>query len=129
MAGTAIRPRAAGCWTRLRAQRPANPLVHVGRRAQLFLRATCGAISTAAADSGNPVLATEFCGTSVTSSSRPQSRTEQYLAMNPHMRYGRSDRRGFVLMELTPQAGTVLFQALDDVRDAASSGSARWRAS
>ena len=40
--------------------------------------------------------------------------------MNPHIRYGRSDRRGFVLMDLTPQAATVLFQALDDVRDAAS---------
>ena len=40
--------------------------------------------------------------------------------MNPHIRYGRSDRRGFVLMDLTPQSGTVLFQALDDVRNAGS---------
>jgi alkaline phosphatase D len=66
------------------------------------------------------VLATEFCGSSVTSNSRPQARTDQYLAMNPHIRYGRSDRRGFVLMDLRPQSGAVLFQALDDVRDAGS---------
>ena len=65
---------------------------------------------------GNPVVATEFCGTSVTSSSRPQSRTDQYVAQNPHIQYGRSDRRGYVMMEVKPSGTTVRFQALDDVR-------------
>ncbi len=99
--------------------RPANPLVISGDVHSFFASDLLRDFNRPAA-SGNPVLATEFCGTSVTSNSRPQSRTDQYLAMNPHIRYGRSDRRGFVMMELTPQAGTVLFQALDDVRDAAS---------
>jgi alkaline phosphatase D len=70
--------------------------------------------------SGNPVIATEFCGTSVTSSSRPQSRTDRYVAQNPHIRYGRSDRRGFVMMEVTPGRTTAHFQGIDDVTRADS---------
>jgi alkaline phosphatase D len=31
------------------------------------------------------------------------------------MHYGRSDRRGFVLMEITPVKTVASFQALDDV--------------
>ena len=68
----------------------------------------------------NQVIATEFCGTSVTSSSRPQKRTQEYVDMNPHIRYGRSDKRGFMLMEVTPAKTTTHFVGLDDVRDAAS---------
>ncbi len=56
----------------------------------------------------------------MTSPSRPQARTEQYLAMNPHIRYGRSDKRGFMLLEVTPARTTTLFQGLDDVHDAGS---------
>ena len=63
----------------------------------------------------NPVIATEFCGTSVTSDSRPQSRTDKYVAQNPHIKYGRSNRRGYVLMEVTPAVTTVRFEGLDDV--------------
>lgn len=63
----------------------------------------------------NPIIATEFCGTSVTSSARPQARTDRYLADNPHILYGRSDRRGFVLVELAPASMQVKFMGLDDV--------------
>ena len=69
------------------------------------------------ASKDNPVLATEFVGTSVTSSSRPQQRTAQYVAMNPHMKYGRSDRRGYMLMEVTPKETRARFMGLDEVRD------------
>lgn len=72
------------------------------------------------ASANNPVIATEFCGTSVTSSSRSQKRTDQYVAQNPHIKYGRSDRRGYVMMEVTPARATVRFQGLDDVRRADS---------
>ena len=68
----------------------------------------------------NPVVAAELCGTSVTSSSRPQARTQENVARNPHMLYGRSDRRGYMLIELTPGAANARFMALDDVRDAGS---------
>jgi alkaline phosphatase D len=65
----------------------------------------------------NPVIATEFVGTSVTSSSRPQQRTAQYVAMNPHIKYGRSDKRGYMLMEVTPKETRTRFMGLDEVRD------------
>jgi alkaline phosphatase D len=99
--------------------RPANPLVisgdvhtfHAGDILRDFDRPASG---------GNPVIATEFCGGSVTSHSRPQSRTDAYVAANPHLHYGCSDRRGFVMMELTPQRAGVLFQAVDDAQRADS---------
>jgi alkaline phosphatase D len=69
----------------------------------------------------NPVIAAELCGTSVTSSSRPQARTQENVERNPHMLYGRSDRRGYMLIDLTPQSAQTRFMALDDVHDAASS--------
>lgn len=72
------------------------------------------------ASKDNPVIATELCGTSVTSNSRPQSRTDRYVADNPHIRYGRSDRRGYMLLEITPERIATRFQALDDVRLAES---------
>jgi alkaline phosphatase D len=36
------------------------------------------------------------------------------------MLYGRSDRRGYMLMEVTPGSTNTRFMALDDVRDARS---------
>jgi alkaline phosphatase D len=66
------------------------------------------------------VIATELCGTSVTSNSRPQSRTDRYVADNPHIKYGRSDRRGYMMLEVKPERVSARFQALDDVRFADS---------
>ncbi|MDB5916926.1 MAG: alkaline phosphatase, partial [Massilia sp.] len=42
----------------------------------------------------------------------------EYVDMNPHIKYGRSDKRGFMLMEVTPAKTTTHFVGLDDVRDA-----------
>jgi alkaline phosphatase D len=64
----------------------------------------------------NPVIAPELCGTSITSSSRPQQRTQENVERNPHMLYGRSDRRGYMLMDVTPGSTSTRFMALDDVR-------------
>jgi alkaline phosphatase D len=68
----------------------------------------------------NRVVAAEFCGTSVTSSSRPQARTLEYLPRNPHIKYGRSDKRGYMMLEVTPKATNARFMGLDDVHDARS---------
>lgn len=68
----------------------------------------------------NPVVATEFCGTSVTSNSRPQSSTEKILALNPHIKYGRSDQRGYMLMEISEDKMLTHFVGLDDVSKADS---------
>lgn len=94
--------------------RTRNPVVISGD-VHTFYAADLRADFNRPVSAGNPVIATEFCGTSVTSNSRPQKRTDQYVAHNPHIHYGRSDKRGFVLIEVTPAHMSVCFQALDDV--------------
>jgi alkaline phosphatase D len=108
--------------------RPANPLVISGD-VHAFYAADLKRDFNQPTSVDNPVLATEFCGTSVTSSSRPQSRTDRYVADNPHIKYGRSDRRGFVVVDVTPARAVVQFQALDDVwrADSAASTIARFQ--
>ena len=83
------------------------------------------------ASASNPVIASEFCGTSVTSSSRPQARTEQLVANNRHTHYGRSDKRGFMLLTVTPDETLADFVGLDNVADPASAARslARFRVS
>jgi alkaline phosphatase D len=37
--------------------------------------------------------------------------------MNPHIKFGRSDKRGYMLLEITPQETRTRFMGLDEVRD------------
>jgi alkaline phosphatase D len=99
--------------------RAANPLVISGD-VHTFYATELRSDFYRPVSAANPVLASEFCGTSVTSSSRPQKRTLEYVDINPHIRYGRSDKRGFMLMEVTPATTTTHFVGLDDVRDPAT---------
>ena len=101
------------------ARTASNPVVLSGD-VHTFFAAELRRDPARGASAGNPVIATEFCGTSVTSSSRPQARTQQYVDMNRDMHFGRSDRRGFMLLDLRPERAAMAFQALDDVRDANS---------
>jgi alkaline phosphatase D len=100
----------------LQKTRAANPLV-LGGDVHTFYATELRADFKRPASRDNPVIATEFVGTSVTSSSRPQQRTAQYVAMNPHIKYGRSDKRGYILMEVTPKETRTRFMGLDEVRD------------
>jgi alkaline phosphatase D len=59
----------------------------------------------------------------VTSNSRPQERTLEYLQRNPHVKYGRSDKRGYMMVEVTPGAANARFVGLDDVYSAQSDAS------
>ena len=99
--------------------RPANPVVLSGD-VHTFFAADLKRDFNLPNSRENPVIATEFCGTSITSSSRPQARTERYMADNPHIKYGRSDQRGFVLMEATPARTVARFQGLENVMRADS---------
>ena len=100
--------------------RPANPVVLSGD-VHTFYAAELRRDFSQPVSTENPILATEFCGTSITSSSRPQSRTDRYVADNPHIKYGRSDRRGYMLMALTPTRLQASFMGLEDVRSPDSS--------
>jgi alkaline phosphatase D len=96
-----------------------NPLV-LGGDVHSFFAAELNRNPARPRSAANPVIATEFVGTSVTSPSRPQARTEQFVSMNHAIKYGRSDKRGFMLLNITPSDTTTLFLALDDVHDPAS---------
>jgi alkaline phosphatase D len=101
---------------------PANPVVISGD-VHAFYAADLKPDFMQATSASNPVIATEFCGTSVTSSSRPQARTERYVADNPHLNYGRSDRRGYAMVELSPAKMQVQFIGLNNVSRAESPAS------
>ena len=99
--------------------KPANPVVISGD-VHTFYAANLKRNFYSKASAANPVLATEFCGTSVTSSSRPQEKTDQYVAQNPHIKFGRSDKRGFMLLEFSQTKLMTYFIALNDVSKADS---------
>jgi alkaline phosphatase D len=61
-----------------------------------------------------PVVATEFCGTSITSQGRAQERNVALLPDNPHVKYVNSERRGYVVMELTAQSCQARLRGLDN---------------
>ena len=107
----------------LQASKAANPIILSGD-VHTFYATDLRSDFNRPVSAHNPVVATEFCGTSVTSSSRPQARTQQFVDMNPHIKYGRSDKRGFMLMEISPASTSTVFVGLDDVRDADSAASA-----
>jgi alkaline phosphatase D len=61
-------------------------------------------------------IASEYCGSSISSLGLPQARVDAALGLNPHIRYGRSDQRGYMRFALdaqTLQAQVVVVDALD----------------
>jgi alkaline phosphatase D len=71
-------------------------------------------------DAKSPCVATEFCGTSISSLGQPQARIDAALPFNPHIHYGRSDQRGYVRFTLRPERLEADLRAVADARDPAS---------
>jgi alkaline phosphatase D len=71
-------------------------------------------------DARSPIIASEFCGTSITSLGLDNARVSAALAHNPHVHFARSDQRGYVRFQLTPQALQAELMVLDNARDGAS---------
>lgn len=91
----------------------ANPLVIGG---DVHANWVCDVLE----DFGRPesrVIATEFCGTSITSQGRPQRQLDLERQENPHIRFGESTHRGYVSVQLTADRCEVALRALDDVTD------------
>ncbi len=66
-------------------------------------------------DGKSPTVATEFCGTSVTSpASASEGQFARAQAINGHVRFVDGARRGYLLAELTPQMLSVKLRAIDD---------------
>ena len=67
-----------------------------------------------------PVVASEFCGTSITSLALPQARVDAARPFNPHIRYARSDQRGYMRFALDAKQLQVQLRVVDDALDPAS---------
>ena len=53
-------------------------------------------------DAKAPTVASEFCGTSISSLGLPQARVALAPKINPHLHHAQSDRRGYMRFVLTP---------------------------
>jgi len=71
-------------------------------------------------DFASPVVASEFCGTSITSLSLAQARIDAAREYNPHVRYGRADQRGYMSFELDATQLRASIQVVDRPADPAS---------
>lgn len=72
-------------------------------------------------DAKSPVIATEFCGTSISSNGMAQSRIDAARPFNPHVRYSRSDQRGYVGFTLGAKRLEASLWVVQNPKDAASS--------
>jgi alkaline phosphatase D len=96
--------------------KPRNPVVIGGDRHSFF----AADLKRDPARPEEATVASEFVGTSITSDGPGENATRKMLTDNPAIHYGRGDKRGYAMMELSPKTCAVQFQALDDVRDANS---------
>ena len=101
---------AAACSIRSPRHKPRNPIVIGGDRHAFFVADLARDFTRP----GGPPLASEFVGTSITSEGPSAKGLHQALKANPHVKYGRSDKRGYATVDLTAARCTVGFEALDD---------------
>jgi alkaline phosphatase D len=67
-----------------------------------------------------PPIATEFCGTSISSHGRPQAVLDAALPWNPHVHYGRRDERGYMAFRLAPGRLDARLRVVSDAADPAA---------
>jgi alkaline phosphatase D len=63
-----------------------------------------------------PVVASEFCGTSITSQAMPQKKIDVVLAENPHFKFGDARQRGYVRVTLSEKLLRADLRAMASVR-------------
>ncbi len=68
-------------------------------------------------DPGSPVVASEFCGTSITSQGPSQKRTETIASRNPHVKFINGNRRGYLLFDVTDHQCRARIRAISDATD------------
>ena len=71
-------------------------------------------------DPKSATVASEFCGTSITSLGLSQATVDAARGFNPHVHYARSDQRGYVRFSLDRQRLQAELRVLADARDAKS---------
>ena len=71
-------------------------------------------------DPKSQVVGSEFCTTSISSHGPAQSKVDRLLGLNPHLRHGRSDRRGAIAFALDERQLRANLLGVEDARDPAS---------
>ena len=67
-------------------------------------------------DPKSSILATEIVGTSISSPSWPQAVADRIVGLNPHTQFGKSDQRGYVVLEVDGPRATAHLRVIDDAR-------------
>ena len=68
-------------------------------------------------DRDAPPIATEVCVTSITTHGRAQRRTDALVRENPHIHYGDSARRGYMVVEVTAGGCSAEVRVVADAAD------------
>jgi alkaline phosphatase D len=71
-------------------------------------------------DPKTPTIASEFCGTSISSLGLPQERLDVARTFNPHIHHARSDQRGSMRFVLDGKQLTAELRVVQDARNPAS---------
>jgi alkaline phosphatase D len=69
---------------------------------------------------GAPVIASEFCGTSISSPGMPQARIDAARPFNPHIHHSRGDQRGTMRFTLDTTTLLAELRVVDNVADVTS---------
>ncbi len=64
-------------------------------------------------DVHSPVVATEFCGTSISSQGFPKKQTDGFLQNNPHIKYVNGEVRGYVRVALGKKKADVTLRSIE----------------
>lgn len=72
-----------------------------------------------------PVVATEFCGTSITSQGIRADIVKQIAGANPHIRFAESTRRGYVVLDFTRERAEARLRVVGTVKEKDSPVSTR----
>lgn len=96
----------------LAARKPANPVVISGD-----VHASYVANLRAQPERGDsPVVAAEFCGTSITSQGPDAKRVQALLDANPDVRFGEGSKRGYVLVNAKQDRMVVDYRVVETVK-------------
>ena len=71
-------------------------------------------------DAKSPVVASEFCGTSISSRGPAQSGVDTALALNPHLHFGRATERGYISFTIDDKQLSARLMVVERPQDAAS---------
>jgi alkaline phosphatase D len=97
----------------IQAHSPSNPVFVGGDIHQNWV----GHIKADFTKPNSKTIATEFCGTSITSGGGANDdKFKDRLANNPHFVFADAEQRGYGVVELTPKRLTTTLRVIDDVR-------------